>query len=88
MADLAVIGLSVMGQNVALNAAEKGFKISVFNRSGDKTDACVARAKKEGGEEVDWWWTWTGRARVVEAMRRASRARAPTASPLFQASPR
>jgi 6-phosphogluconate dehydrogenase len=35
-------------QNLALNVAEKGFKISVYNRSGDKTDAAVARAQKEG----------------------------------------
>jgi hypothetical protein len=35
-------------QNLALNIAEKGFPISVYNRSGDKTDACVARAAKEG----------------------------------------
>lgn len=31
-----------------MNVAEKGFSISVFNRSGDKTDNAVARAKKEG----------------------------------------
>ena len=43
-----LIGLAVMGQNLALNVAEKGFPISVYNRSGDKTDACVARAEKEG----------------------------------------
>lgn len=35
-------------QNLALNIAEKGFPISVYNRSGDKTDAAVARAAKEG----------------------------------------
>ena len=35
-------------QNLALNIAEKGFPISVFNRSASKTDDCVARAKKEG----------------------------------------
>lgn len=35
-------------QNLALNVAEKGFPISVYNRSGDKTDNAVARAKKEG----------------------------------------
>jgi 6-phosphogluconate dehydrogenase len=35
-------------QNLALNIAEKGFPISVYNRSGDKTDAAVARAQKEG----------------------------------------
>lgn len=40
-------------QNLALNVAEKGFSISVYNRSGDKTDAAVARAKKEGvGERL------------------------------------
>ena len=40
-------------QNLALNIAEKGFDISVYNRSGDKTDAAVARAKKEGlGERL------------------------------------
>ena len=35
-------------QNLSLNVAEKGFTISVYNRSYDKTEAAVARAKKEG----------------------------------------
>lgn len=35
-------------QNLALNVAEKGFPISVYNRSGEKTDAAVSRAGKEG----------------------------------------
>ncbi len=43
-----LVGLAVMGQNLALNIAEKGFPISVYNRTGDKVDACVARAKEEG----------------------------------------
>ena len=38
-------------QNLALNIAEKGFPISVFNRSSEKTDAAVSRAKKEGLED-------------------------------------
>ena len=44
-----------MGQNLAMNVAEKGFDISVYNRSGDKTDVCVERARKEGlgGSFVD-----------------------------------
>jgi 6-phosphogluconate dehydrogenase len=37
-----------MGQNLALNIAQKGFQISVFNRSPDKVDATVDRAKAEG----------------------------------------
>lgn len=40
-------------QNLALNVAEKGFPISVYNRSSEKTDAAVARAGKEGvGERL------------------------------------
>lgn len=35
-------------QNLALNVAEKGFSISVFNRTYDKTEAAVKRAQKEG----------------------------------------
>lgn len=38
----------VILQNLALNVAEKGFNISVFNRSSEKTDAAVSRATKEG----------------------------------------
>ena len=41
MADIGLIGLAVMGQNLALNIADKGFKISVFNRSYEKTEHTV-----------------------------------------------
>ena len=46
--------MAVMGQNLALNIADKGFSISVFNRSFNKTEACVARAAKEdlGGKLI------------------------------------
>eukprot|EP00951_Prasinocladus_malaysianus_P003969 scaffold28111_cov50-Prasinocladus_malaysianus.AAC.1 len=46
--EIGLVGLAVMGQNLALNIAEKGFKISVFNRSYEKTVACETRAAKEG----------------------------------------
>lgn len=45
--DIGVIGLAVMGQNLALNIASKGFKVSVFNRSSDKVDTTVTRAQSE-----------------------------------------
>lgn len=45
---IGLVGLAVMGQNLALNIADKGFPISVFNRSHDKTEAAVKRAQKEG----------------------------------------
>src|ERR1700744_3997737 len=37
-AEIGLIGLGVMGSNLALNIAEKGNKIAVFNRTPDKTD--------------------------------------------------
>lgn len=40
--DIGLIGLAVMGQNLALNIADHGFRISVFNRTTSKTDAFVA----------------------------------------------
>ncbi|KAG6545967.1 hypothetical protein Mapa_012628 [Marchantia paleacea] len=46
---IGLAGLAVMGQNLALNIAEKGFPISVYNRSNNKVDETIERAKAEGG---------------------------------------
>ena len=35
--DIGLIGLAVMGQNLALNIADHGFRTSVFNRTFLKT---------------------------------------------------
>ena len=35
--EIGLIGLAVMGQNLALNIADHGFKISVYNRTFEKT---------------------------------------------------
>ncbi|CAM9112169.1 unnamed protein product [Discosporangium mesarthrocarpum] len=48
LSDVGLYGLAVMGQNFALNMASHGFRVSVCNRSPDKVDATVARAKDEG----------------------------------------
>lgn len=40
--EIGLIGLAVMGQNLALNIADHGFKISVFNRTTAKMQAFVA----------------------------------------------
>ncbi len=37
-----VIGLAVMGENIALNVERNGFPIAVYNRSRDKTDRFMA----------------------------------------------
>ena len=41
-AEIGLIGLAVMGQNLALNIADHGFKISVYNRTTSKMEAFVA----------------------------------------------
>ena len=40
--EIGLIGLAVMGQNLALNIADHGFKISVFNRTSSKMEKFVA----------------------------------------------
>eukprot|EP00250_Pteridium_aquilinum_P010746 c19606_g2_i1 orf=1-813(-) len=45
---IGLVGLAVMGQNLALNIAQNGFPISVYNRSSSKVDETVERAKQEG----------------------------------------
>ncbi len=44
MADIGLVGLGVMGANLALNMAEKGYSVAVYNRTTEKTDAFVANA--------------------------------------------
>ncbi len=41
-ADIGLIGLAVMGQNLVLNMEEKGFTVAVFNRTVAKVDAFTA----------------------------------------------
>ena len=45
-AEIGLIGLGVMGSNLALNIAEKGNRIAVFNRSPERTDSLMANAGK------------------------------------------
>ena len=40
--DIGLIGLAVMGENLALNIASRGFHIAVYNRTQSVTDAFVA----------------------------------------------
>lgn len=42
-----VIGLAVMGKNLALNIESRGFSVSVYNRSRQKTDDLVREAKSK-----------------------------------------
>jgi 6-phosphogluconate dehydrogenase len=48
LADIGVTGLAVMGANLARNAARKGFRVAVHNRTNEKTDRLIAEHGKEG----------------------------------------
>ncbi len=41
-ADIGLIGLAVMGENLVLNMESKGFKVAVFNRTVEKVDRFIA----------------------------------------------
>ncbi|MDE9459537.1 NADP-dependent phosphogluconate dehydrogenase [Xenorhabdus bovienii] len=39
---IGVVGMAVMGRNLALNIESRGYSVSIFNRSSDKTDEVIA----------------------------------------------
>ena len=41
-ADIGVIGLAVMGENLVLNMASRGYTVTVYNRTTSKVDAFLA----------------------------------------------
>ena len=47
-ADIGLIGLAVMGSNLALNIAEKGYTVAVHNRTAAKIDEFVVTATEQG----------------------------------------
>lgn len=40
--EIGVIGMAVMGRNLALNIESRGYSVSIYNRSKDKTDEVMA----------------------------------------------
>ena len=45
-ADIALIGLAVMGQNLVLNMADHGYRVAVYNRTTSKVDDFINGAAK------------------------------------------
>ena len=45
-ADIALIGLAVMGQNLILNMNDHGFTVVAFNRTVEKVDHFLANEAK------------------------------------------
>jgi len=53
--DIGIIGLAVMGQNLALNINDHGYRVAVFNRTKERTDEFLqGRAK---GREIEGAYT-------------------------------
>jgi 6-phosphogluconate dehydrogenase len=46
-ADIGLIGLAVMGQNLALNMNDHGFTVAVFNRTVSKVDEFLAKGARD-----------------------------------------
>ena len=53
--DIGLIGLGVMGRNFALNMADKGFRVSVYNRSEEKTREFINNEK--GNRPVEAYYS-------------------------------
>ena len=39
---IGVVGMAVMGKNLALNIESRGYTVSVYNRTTSKTEAVIA----------------------------------------------
>src|SRR5437763_8192031 len=78
-----VIGLEVMGRNIALNIERNGFPIAVFNRTYSKTQAFLegpAKGKNaKGAERIEDFVRLLTRPRRVLMMVKASIRSAPLA---------
>src|SRR4051812_39157326 len=49
VADIGLIGLAVMGENLALNIADHGYKVAVYNRTTEIMKKFIARENPPGG---------------------------------------
>lgn len=47
-AEFGVVGLAVMGRNLALNVASRGYKVAVYNRTSGRTEDLVAKHPDSG----------------------------------------
>ncbi|WP_343192675.1 NADP-dependent phosphogluconate dehydrogenase [Buchnera aphidicola (Taiwanaphis decaspermi)] len=41
--DIGVVGMAVMGKNLAINISKKNYKVSIFNRTREKTDNFICK---------------------------------------------
>lgn len=74
-ADLGLIGLAVMGQNLVLNMNDKGYKIAVFNRTLKRVDEFLANEGKDknivGAYNIEEFVNYLERPRKIMLMVKA-----------------
>jgi 6-phosphogluconate dehydrogenase len=72
-----LIGLAVMGQNLVLNAADNGFRVAVFNRTGAKTEEFMkgeaAQKSIEAFYALDEFVASLARPRLIQIMVQAGK---------------
>ena len=77
-ADIGLIGLAVMGQNLVLNMADKGFTVAVFNRTVSKVDDFLAGEAKDktilGAHDLEEFVSLLKRPRRVMLLVKAGQA--------------
>ena len=78
VSEIGLIGLAVMGQNLALNIADHGFGISVFNRTYSKTLGFLEENEETknlaGFEKIDEFVNSLERPRKIVIMVQAGKA--------------
>lgn len=68
-ADIGLIGLAVMGENLGMNMESKGFTVAVYNRTAEKVTKFVegqaprARTSSAPIPSKNSWPIWKSRAR-------------------------
>ena len=75
VADIGLVGLAVMGQNLVLNMDDHGYTVAVYNRTPSVTDAFLAGPAKEtrvvGGRSIEEFVSLLKRPRKVMLLVRA-----------------
>ncbi len=75
--DFGLIGLAVMGQNLALNVESRGYRVSVYNRTAAVTDEFVARhpgRRLVGAATLESFVASLARPRKIQLMVKAGAA--------------
>lgn len=67
-ADIGLIGLAVMGENLVMNMESKGYRVAVYNRTTEKVDAFLAGRAR--GRNIEGAWSLKELADLLERPRK------------------